>query len=131
MACRFFNNNGCGCGGCCHFIKTSSVSIVDNVLVLNIPQQTFSNKQRACICVSQAIPDGVTSAMTVAVTIGTSTTQYALLTKCGNNVHADQIRSRKVYNTHAVTDRGTFMLNDNCKLCGTGFNFPVIPTTTA
>lgn len=131
MPCNLYNNNGFGCGGCCHFIKTTSVTLDGTVLVLNIPQQNFSNLEKACICVAQSIPDGVTSADTVAITIGTGTTQYALLTKCGNNVHADQIRSRRVYNTHAITDRGTFMLDNNCKLCRTSFNFPTIPAATA
>ena len=131
MACRFFNNNGYGCAGCRNFIRTNSVMVVGTVLVLNIPQQTFFNKQRACICAAQAIPATVTPNMTVAITIGASATQYALLTKCGNNVHADQIRSRKVYNTHAVTDRGVFAMNDDCTLCCTSFNFPVIPATAA
>lgn len=99
MACSLYNNNGYGCGGCVHFVKTNSVTLVDNVLILNIPQATYSNKEKVCICIAQAIPE-VTSADTVAVTIGTGTTQYVLRTKCGNNVHADQLRSRK-----GMTDR--------------------------
>lgn len=105
MACKLYNNNGFGCGGCEHFVKTNSVTLVDNVLVLNIPQNTYSNKERVCICVAQTLPD-VTSVQTVVITIGTGTVQYPLRTKCGNNVHADQIRSRKVYHTNVATDTG-------------------------
>lgn len=127
MACRLYNNEGYGCGACTHFVKTSAVTLVGSVLVLNIPQKTYSNHEKVCICVAQAIPD-VTSAQTVAITIGTSTTQYPLRTKCGNNVHADQIRSRRVYHTNVATDIPAFIANP-CELNGTGFNFPTIPTT--
>lgn len=125
MACRYYNNNGFGCGGCEHFIKTNSVTLVGDVLVLNIPQNTYSNGEKACICIAQALPV-VTSAQTVAVTIGEATTQYPLMTKCGNNVRADQVRSRKVYHTNVATDTESFIVS-KCELCRTGFNYPVIP----
>ena len=73
--------------------------------------------------------DYVTSVQTVAVTIGTGTTQYPLMTKCGNNVHADQIRSRRVYHTNVATDTASFVVSA-CELCKTGFNFPTIPVVT-
>lgn len=57
------------------------------------------------------------------------TTQYPLMTKCGNNVHADQIRSRKVYHTNVATDTASFVVSA-CELCKTGFNFPTIPVVT-
>lgn len=129
MACRLYNNNGFGCGGCEHFVRTQSVTLNGTVLELNIPQNTYSNGEKVCICVAQAIPE-VTSADTVAITIGTATTQYPLATKCGNLVHADQIRSRKVYHTNVATDTAAFLVSP-CELCKTGFNFPVIPTPTA
>ena len=127
MPCSLYNNNGFGCGGCEHFVRTNSVTLVGNVLVLNIPQKSYSNKEKVCICVAQAIPT-VTSVNTVAITIGTSTTQYPLRTRCGNNVYADQIRSRKVYRTNVATDTASFIV-PRCELCRTGFNFPIIPTT--
>ena len=125
MACNLYNNNGFGCGGCKHFIRTNSVSLVGDVLVLNIPQKSYSNRERVCICVAQAIP-AVTSANTVAITIGIGVTQYPLRTKCGNNVYADQIRSRRVYHTDVATDTASFITSP-CELCKTGFNFPIIP----
>lgn len=124
MACNLYNNNGYGCGGCVHFVKTNSVTLVDNVLILNIPQATYSNREKVCICVAQIIPD-VTSADTVAITLGTGTAQYIMRTKCGNNVHADQIRSRKVYHTNVATDTNAFVVS-SCELMNTGFNFPTI-----
>lgn len=44
MPCRLYNNNGYGCGGCIHFVKTNSVTLLGNVLTLNIPQASYSNK---------------------------------------------------------------------------------------
>lgn len=85
MSCRLYNNNGYGCGGCIHFVKTNSVTVQDGVLVLNIPQESYRNKEKVCICIAQVIPT-VTSAETVAITIGTGVTQYLLRTRCGNNV---------------------------------------------
>ena len=125
MACELYNNGGYGCSGCTHFVKTNSVTLNGTVLELNIPQKTYSNKEKVCICIAQSLPD-VTSADTVAITIGAGTTQYILRTKCGNNVHADQIRSRKVYHTNVATDVGTFVVS-GCELNKTSFNFPVIP----
>lgn len=69
MSCSLYNNNGYGCGGCIHFVKTNSVTLQGNVLTLNIPQESYSNKERVCICIAQTIPS-VTSADTVVITIG-------------------------------------------------------------
>ena len=44
MSCSLYNNNGYGCGGCIHFVKTNSVTLQGNVLTLNIPQESYSNK---------------------------------------------------------------------------------------
>lgn len=127
MSCQYYNNNGFGCGGCTHFVRTNSVTLSSGTLVLNIPvpQVQLTNKQRICICVAQAIPTNVTSANGVVVTIGTGTKQYSLMTKSGNYVHADQVRSRKVYHTDFATDSLEFVVS-GCQLCPTGFNFPVI-----
>lgn len=127
MACSLYNNNGFGCGGCTHFVRTNSVTLEGGVLTLDIPvqQEVLSNNKKICICVAQAIPEGVTSANTVAITINGGATAYVLRTKCGNNVHADQIKSRKVYHTFIATDTGTFVVS-SCDLYGTGFNFPTI-----
>lgn len=126
MSCRLYNNNGYGCGGCTHFVRSNSITLNGTVMEINIPQNTYSNKEKVCICLAQAIPE-VMSTGTVAITIGSSTTQYPLRTKCGNNAHADQLRSRKVYHTYVATDIPQFTVAE-CELCGTGFNFPTIPT---
>lgn len=134
MACNLYNNDGFGCGGCCHFVKTAAVTLTGNVLSLNIPSPTrvYSNKEKVCICIAQNIPSNVTSANTVSITIGSVGVAYPLRTKCGNNVHADQLRSRKVLHTTVASDTASFVVN-GCELYKTGFNFPTLPaaTTTA
>lgn len=126
MPCRLYNNNGFGCGGCKHFVRTTSVTLAAGVLTLAIPSiGNIQNGEKVCICIAQAIPDTVTSADTVSITVGTDATAYPLRTKCGNNVHADQVRSRKVLHTYAATDIPQFVVS-GCDLCKTGFNFPVI-----
>lgn len=133
MACSLYDNGGFKCGSCSHFVKTNSVSVVGQVLVLNIPLQAgklLSNHEKVCICVAENIPTTITSAMAVAITIGSDATQYPLRTRCGNDVHADQIKSRRVYHTYVATDTASFVV-DKCELCHTGFNFPVIPVAVA
>lgn len=44
MSCSLYNNNGYGCSGCIHFVKTNSVTLQGNVLTLNISQASYSNK---------------------------------------------------------------------------------------
>lgn len=93
MSCRLYNN-GYGCGGCIHFVKTNSVTLLGNVLTLNIPQASYSNKEKVCICIAQTIPS-VTSADTVVITIGAGATQYPLRTRCGNNVPCRPTKKQK------------------------------------
>lgn len=129
MPCSFYNVNGCGCGGCTHFVKTTAVAVSGSVLTLTIPQDTYSNGEKVCICVAQSIPDTITSTMTVAIVIGTETTQYPLRTPCGNNVYADQIRSRRVYHTNVASDTASFIVSKK-ELCKTAYNYPIIPAAT-
>ena len=58
MACSLYNNNGYGCGGCVHFVKTNSVTVQDGVLILNIPQASYSNKERVCIFICYLTIEG-------------------------------------------------------------------------
>lgn len=125
MPCNLYDNNGFGCGGCTHFVKTNDITLNNSVLELNIPEETYNNKEKVCICVAQTIPD-VKNTDKVTVTIGKNATQYPLVTRRGNFVHADQIRSRKVYHTNVATDTAVFLVSP-CELCKTSFNFPVLP----
>lgn len=129
MACRLYNNDGFKCGGCKHFYKTVSVTLVSNVLRLAIqPTGNLTNKEKFCICIAQPIPEGVTSANSVFISI--NGVGYPLRTRCGNNVAGDQVRSRMVLHTNIATDGPTFVVGEN-DLCRTNRNFPIITVTTA
>lgn len=129
MACQFYNNNGYSCGGCVNFVKSTAITITNNMLVIQIPTQTFINHQKMCLCLIQSIPVNITANMPVMVQIGTTATYYPVRTKCGNVLYADQVRSRKVYPLFSATDTSSFVLLDLCKVCKTAHTFPTIPVT--
>lgn len=132
MPCNLYNNNGFGCGGCIHFVRSTAVTVAGGVLTINIPNNfgNIENGEKVCICIIQSIPDTVTSADTVGITIGTDVTVYPLRTKCGNNVRGDQVRTRKVYHVYAATDIPVFVVSGS-ELCKTSYNYPVLtPDTT-
>lgn len=128
MACNLYNNDGFGCGGCTHFVRSNSIAVntAGNVFIdIPKPLETLSNKQKICICLAQALPVGITSESLVYITINGGATAYPLRTKCGNNVHGDQLKSRKLYHTYLATDIQTFNVSP-CELGGTRYIFPII-----
>lgn len=131
MACQFYNNNGFSCAGCCHFVKSTAVTLSGSVLTIQIPQATYSNHQKLCLCITQNLPAGITPNTTVSIQIGTAATLYPVYTKLGNKLYADSIRTRKIYPLSAATDVPSFVLTDLCKLCRTQHSFGNIPVVTA
>lgn len=121
-----------GCNVCNHLIPITSATITGGKLVLNIPTGTYQNNQRVCLLISQALPVSNTP-IPVVITTGTSTIQYLLIDKCGNNIYSDQIRSRRIYCTSFKSDTKLFKYIGCSPLCPTGFIFvPVtIGVTTA
>ncbi len=118
------------CCTCRNFVKTTSVALTGDVLTLTIPEKIYQNKQCACICIAQALPEGLTGTQTVAILIGSSTTQYPLREKNGNAVYADQIRSRRIYCTTVATDIPGFVVKNTQTLCPTTHVFNNIPTAS-
>lgn len=129
MAC----NNICNsCNTCRNMVRTTAVAVVSTNLVLTVPAGVFLNNQELCVCVAQAIPNTVTAAMPVVVQITGSATLYNIRTKCGHNVYADQIRSRRIYCTRVASDTNTLVYNGKCGLPCTNHTFPVsIPVVVA
>ena len=124
MSCNIITKE---CNVCRHLTAINSAVITGGKLLLNIPAGTYFNKQEVCLLISQTLPVSNTP-IPVAITIGTSTTQYLLINKCGNNVYSDQISSRKIYCTSFRSDTKLFMYNGRRPLCCTEFIF--IPVTT-
>ena len=118
---------------CCKDILTTSVSVVSNTLVLTVPASTFVNCQQYTIRLAQDIPATATNLMPVVIQIGTGTTQYPFAKKCGHNVYANQLRTRRRYTVLTAADTARFVLcaGQLCgQNCGTVESLPV-PTTEA
>ncbi len=125
MPCQFYS--GSGCGGCCHFVRTTSITLSGTVLTLTIPAQNINNKQKLCICLAQSLPEGITQDVTVSVMVGTR--EIMAITRSGNELYADQLRSRKVIHFTAATSLPALVAD--CKsLCPTAHVFPSLPAQT-
>lgn len=118
------------CCNCKHFVVVSTTTITGGKLILNIPTATYTNGEEVCLFISPTLPVSATP-IPVVVTIGTGTTQYPLINKCGNNVYSDQIKTRCIYYTSVRTDTKLFKYNGCKNLPCTSFVFPVIPVPTA
>lgn len=129
MACNFVNSN---CNRCKNFVISTAVTLSGTNLVVTIPQNNYANDGEVCIAIAQPIPTGVSATNPVVIQIGTSSTQYPLITKCGHDVYADQVCTRKIYCTRVAADNGFFVYNGRCNLPCTDHIFPAaLPTTTA
>lgn len=112
----------------CNDILTASVAVADDTLVLTIPDGTYYNCRPYTIRLAQDIPTTATNLMPVVVQIGTATTQYPLVKKCGHNVYANQLRTRRRYRVVIAADTARFaVVSDNLcgRNCGTVASLPV------
>ena len=127
MSCRIYQGP-CNC--CKRFVKTVSVSVSGNTLVLNIPQMTFKDGDKICLCVAQALPVYGPTVNAVALSIGTtSKTTYNILTEDAELVNPNNIRARRVYHLRAAATSQLFRV---CKkeLCGCTCTNNTIPQAT-
>lgn len=118
---------------CCKEILTTSVAVVADTLVLTVPQATFQNCCQYVVRIAQDIPATATNLMPVVIQIGTDTTQYPLVRKCGHNVYANQVKTRCRYVVSVAADTARFVLCNGflrIENCGTVVSIPA-PTTTA
>lgn len=95
MACIY--NNSCG-KICSHFVVTTAVAFTDGNLVLTLPGDvTYGDREKFCIVIGQTIPAETTLNAPVVAVIGTGTTQFPLLTRCGTPVVSQQVSTRIKY----------------------------------
>ena len=130
MAC---SNVGCLCN---HLVFSQSVTFENNTLIVNLPQNSYENKEKYCIVIAQDIPAETTIVAPVVITIGSSATQYPLVNSNCTNVSANQISSRTRYATRVFTNiqSGVFKLlsNLNCYNCRCSSGAaPSLPLETA
>lgn len=117
---------------CCNEILTASVSIADDTLILTVPDGTYTNCQTYNLRIAQSIPSTATNQMPAVIQIGTATTQYPLVKRCGHGVYANQLRARRRYRILTAADTARFVVvSDNlCGLnCGTVASLPVATAT--
>ena len=84
---------------CCNrrLISTSIVvtgTAPNQVLTITVPTQTFTNLERRCLIIAQSIPAGASN---LPVVIENGTDVIPVRVRTGNNLRADQIRSRRRY----------------------------------
>ena len=114
-------------------INTTAVAVSGTNLVLTVPEMTFNNCETYVIRVAQDIPATATNLMNVAMQIGTATTLYPIVRKCGHYLYANQLRKCRNYVLVAAGDTQRFALVGGyiCgQNCGTITTIPA-PATAA
>lgn len=105
------------CKLCPRLILSQSVVFTGGNLVINLPAGGYSNCEKYCIVVAQAIPTDTTIVAPVFISIGDGTELYPLTNSCCAQLTACAIRTRTRYSTVVSTSAtgGTFkMLGRAC-----------------
>ena len=107
------------CRLCRNFVISEAVAFAGDVLTITLPTTSaYLNGCKKCIVIAQAIPDTTTINATVEISVGGTT--YPLLTKCGDQVLASQLRTRTVYPTRVNTSgEGSFIVQRPLPCVGT------------
>ncbi len=102
------------CQLCPRFTTSVAVTFAADTLTINIPADSYSNRQKVCLVVAQAIPAATTITAPVVVTIGTGTVEYPLVDRCGTQLTAAALRTRTLYHTVVNTNAagGIFKIYD-------------------
>lgn len=105
------------CKLCPKLVISQSVTFTGGTLDINLPSGNYNNREKYCIVVAQAIPSTATINAPVVITIGASTTQYPLTSRCCKPVTVCGIRTRTRYLTCVeTTDSGGIfrLLGNTC-----------------
>lgn len=123
------------CNECPRKIFSTSVTVVTvdgtDTLVIDVPDQTFTNCQKGCLVIIQNIPTTATIAMPVAISIGGDTTTVYPLVSCDcSQVTASMLRTRRRYPFKVSTNLtgGVFKVLRNLS-CAPDNNLATIPVT--
>ena len=73
---------------CNNLIFSTSVTVTADALVINVPNMSG---RCGCLAIVQAIPDTATVDLPVVVTVGTDTTQYPMVDRCGVQLSAGRL----------------------------------------
>ena len=116
------------CNRCRRLVTVTSATITDERLVLEIPSQSLSNNEKICLLIAITLPVSPTP-IPVVITDGVSATQLPLVSKCGNFIYSDQIRTRSIYPLSFKSDTEQFHFIGRFCLPCTEFIFPVFTPT--
>ncbi len=111
MACKHI------CSVCPNLVISTAVTFADGTLTVNIPAGSYSNGQKVCLVIAQAIPETATVDAPVVVTIGTGTVEYPLQRSNGLQLTSREIRTRTKYVTCVATNATTGAFRLVGKLC--------------
>lgn len=103
MAC-----NNCRCTTCSRFVKTTSVSVSNDVLILVIPDNNYVNHQMVCVGVSQDIPT-ISTPIRVAIGLGSESNLVSIITENGNYLYSDQLSLCRPLRLQVATDTKLFV----------------------
>jgi len=107
------------CKLCKNLVFSTAVAFAGDVLTITLPETSaYLNGCKKCIVITQAIPDTTTINATVEISVGGVT--YPLLNKCGGQVLASQLRTRRMYPTRVNTSgAGAFIVQIPLPCVGT------------
>lgn len=92
MACN------CACNECPRKVYVSTSTFADGVVTLNFPDtMSYANRCKYCFVLTANLPEEATLVAPVVVTVGDGTTEFPLLDRCGRQVIAKQLLTRKRY----------------------------------
>lgn len=91
------------CRLCKRLILSQSISAAAGALAITIPAGTYTDGDKYCIVLAQAIPTASTLATQAYIVLDGGTVRYPLVTACGNPVYASQLRTRTKYSTRLET----------------------------
>lgn len=107
------------CKLCSNLIISQAVTFTAGTgLVINIPAGSYSDCEKVCLVIAQAIPDATTINSLVYITIGDGAVLYPLNQCDGTPVTANQLRTRTKYSTRVNTTATSGSFNLIGKICG-------------
>lgn len=93
------NYNKCGCcDECDRKVYVNTATFADGTLTLTLPDNiSYNDGCKYCFIITTALPDEATINAPVVAVIGTGTVEFPLLSRCGAQVVAQQLRTRRRY----------------------------------
>lgn len=84
------------CKECERKVYVSDITFAAGTLTLNFPDtMSYVNGCKYCFVLTTTLPDAATVNAPVVVTVGDGTTEFPLLDRCGAQVVASQLRTRR------------------------------------